>query len=250
VRIYWPKQNEMQVEMYPMIVFFHGGGWVLGNLDLYDELCAMLCNKAGSIVLSVDYRLAPENKFPIPLEDCYAATKWAATHAQFLQGDADSIVVAGDSAGGNLAAAVCLMAKEKRGPKIAMQVLIYPITDLLADLSKYSKDKFGPSKEVMDWFIDHYMRDAADMKNPLASTVYGELGDLPPAVVVTAEYDPLRDQDLDYAKKLEHAGVKTQFLDYQGMVHGFVQLPSFFEQGKDAITKIAAEIDKLHVNPA
>ena len=143
------------------------------------------------------------------------------------------------------------MAKEKGGPKIAMQVLIYPITDLLADLSKYSKDKFGPSKEAMDWFIDHYIRDAADMKNPLASTVYGELGGLPPAIVVTAEYDPLRDQDLDYAKKLEQAGVNIQTFGLPGNGPRFRTASSFFEQGKDAITKIAAEIDKLYVeNPA
>ncbi len=251
-RIYWPKQNAVQVEteLYPIIVFFHGGGWVLGNLDLYDELCSMLCNRAEAIVLSIDYALAPEHKFPAPLNDCYAATKWAATHAQYLEGDADSIVVAGDSAGGNLAAAVCLMAKQKGGPQIAMQVLIYPITDLLADLSKYSKDKFGPSKEAMEWFIGHYVG-AADMKNPLTSTVYGDLSGLPPAIIVTAEHDPLRDQDLEYAKKLEQAGVKMQLLDFPGMVHGFVQLPSFFDAGKEAIQKIAAEIDKLYVeNPA
>jgi acetyl esterase len=253
IRVYWPKSSGENVdkEFHPMVVFFHGGGWVLGNLDLYDELCSMLCNRSASTVISVDYRLAPEFKFPVPLEDCYAATKWVASHAEYLGGDEDSIIVAGDSAGGNLAAAVCLMARDKGGPDIAMQVLIYPVADLSADLSKYSKDKFGPSKEAMDWFIKHYVRDNRDLIDPLASPMEGDLQALPPALVISAEYDPLRDQDLAFAKKLEQSGVKTQLLDYLGMVHGFVQLPGFFADGKEAIEKISSEINKMYVeNPS
>jgi acetyl esterase len=253
VRIYWPKvaDEEEERELYPMLVFFHGGGWVLGDLDISDEMCSMLCNRSASIVISVDYRLAPENKFPRPVEDCYAATKWVASYAEYLEGDRDSIIVAGESAGGNLAAAVCLLAKDRGGPELAMQVLIYPITDLSADLSKYSKYKYPCGKEIMDWFIDHYLENSSETKNSLASPVYGDLTGLPPAIVVTAEYDPLRDQDLAYAEKLEQSGVKTQVLDYPGMIHGFVQLPGFFAEGKDAIEKIASEISKLYVdNPS
>jgi acetyl esterase len=253
VRIYWPKvvDEKEDRELYPMLVFFHGGGWVLGNLDMSDEMCSMLCNKSASIVISVDYRLAPENKFPRPVEDCYAATKWVASHAEYLEGDRDSIIVAGESAGGNLAAAVCLLAKDRGGPNLAMQILIYPITDLSADLSKYSNFKYPCGKEIMGWFIDHYLQNSNEVKNSFASPVYGDLSGLPPALVITAEYDPLRDQDLALAKKLEQSGVKTRVLDYPGMIHGFVQLPGFFADGKDAIEKIAFEIGKLYVeNPS
>ena len=135
VRVYWPRLQRTMKKLYPIIVFFHGGGWVCGNLEIYDEMCSMLANRSESIVISVDYRLAPEHKFPVPLHDCYAATKWAFENAKFLEGDEDTIVVAGDSAGGNLAAAVALMAKEKNGPQIAAQLLIYPVTDLASDLS-------------------------------------------------------------------------------------------------------------------
>ena len=249
IRVYWPKISgeEEDQDLYPIIVFFHGGGWVCGALDSYDELCSMLANRAESIVISVDYRLAPEHKFPEPLNDCYAATKWAYENAKFLEGDQDTIVVAGDSAGGNLAAAVPLMAKEKGGPQIAAQILIYGITDLTSDMSKYSKDKFGPSKEAMDWYAKNYLKKNSEMRNSLVSTIYGDLNGLPPAIVITAECDPLREQDLEYAKKLEQAGVKTILFDYPGMIHGFMQLPSFFPEARDAIEKAADEIKKIYV---
>jgi acetyl esterase len=249
IRVYWPKISgeEDDEDLYPIIVYYHGGGWVLGSLDAYDEMCSMLANRSESIVISVDYRLSPEFQFPDPLHDCYTAAKWAFDNAKFLDADQDTILVAGDSAGGNLAAAVALMAKEKKGPQIAGQILIYPITDVTADLSKYSNDKFGPSKETMDWFYAQYLKNDSDAKNPLASPMYGELSELPPAVMVTAELDPLRDQDLLYAKKLEQGGVKTTVLDYPGMIHGFMQLPSFFSQGRDAIEKTASEIKRMYV---
>jgi acetyl esterase len=181
VRVYWPKitQSGEDQEFYPIIVFFHGGGWVLGSVDMYDELCSMLSNHSESIVISVDYRLAPEHKFPDALNDCYMATKWASENAKFLEGDPDTVIVAGDSAGGNLAAAVALMAKEKGGPLIAAQLLVYPVTDLSADLSKYSKDKFGPSKESMEWFGRLYVRNDSEMKKPLVSPFFGDSTDFP-----------------------------------------------------------------------
>ena len=246
-RVYWPKSSGDEQDMFPIIVYFHGGGWVVGKLDLYDELCSMLANRSESIVISVNYRLAPVNKFPAGLHDCYSVTKWAADNAEFLEGDKDTIIVGGDSAGGNLAAAVSLMAKEKNGPQIAAQVLIYPITDLTSDLSEYSKYKFGLSKEAMEWFGRNYLKHDSEMKDPLVSPQYGDLHGLPSAIVVTAECDPLRDQDLEYAKKLEHSGVKTKLLDYPGTVHGFVQLPGYFQEGRDAIEKIASEIRSLYV---
>jgi acetyl esterase len=250
IRVYWPKISSDEADeqdLYPIIVFFHGGGWVLSNLDAYDELCAMLSNRSESIVISVDYRLAPEYKFPQPLHDCYAATKWAFDNAKFLEGDQDTVLVAGTSAGGNLAAAVCLMAKEKNGPQLAGQVLMYPVTDLTGDLSKYSKDRFGPSKEAMEWFGQHYVRNDSDMKNPLVSPYYGDLNGMPRAIVVTAEFDPLRDQNLQFVNKLEQSGVKILLLDYPATIHGFMELPTFFPEGREAIEKVATEIKKIYI---
>ncbi len=253
IRVYWPKisdEEKDQQDLYPIIVFFHGGGWVLGNLDSAEELCCMLSNHSESIVISVDYRLAPEYKFPQPLNDCYAATKWAYDNAKFLEGDQDTIIVAGSSAGGNLATTVALMAKEKNSPPIASQLLIYPITDMTSDLTKYSKDKFGPSKEAMDWFGEHYVKHDSELRDPLVSPIFGDLNGLPEAIVVTAELDPLRDQDLRYANKLEQAGVKMLLLDYPETVHGFMDLPSFFPEGRGAIEKVASEVKKIYVENA
>jgi len=247
VRVYWPKMSIEDEELYPIIVFFHGGWWVCGNLEIYDEMCSMLANRSEAIVISVDYRLAPEHKFPRGLEDCYAATKWAFENAKFLEGDEDTIIVAGDSAGGNLAGAVTLMAKEKKGPPIAAQVLIYPVSDLTSDMSKYSMDKFGPSNEEKEWFGRLYVKNELEMRNPLVSLPYGNLRGLPSAIVVTAECDPLREQDLELVKKLEQSGVKTILLDYPGMIHGFMQLPSFFPDGREAIEKVASEIKMIYI---
>lgn len=253
IRVYWPKIADSEVDeqdLYPIIVFFHGGGWVTGTLDLYDEFCSMLANRSESIVISVDYRLAPEHKFPTPLHDCYAATKWAFENAKFLEGDDDTILVAGDSAGGNLAAAVALMAKEKNGPQIAGQLLIYPITDLTSDLSKYSKVKFGPSKEEMDWYGRQYLKNDSEKRNPLVSPVYGDLRGLPEVIIVAAEVDPLHDQDAALAKKLEQSEVKTLLLDYPQTIHGFMSFPSFFPEGREAIERVSLEIKKIYVENA
>jgi acetyl esterase len=249
IRVYWPRisDEEDEQDLYPIIVFFHGGGWVLGGLASNDELCSMLANHSEAIVISVNYRLAPEHKFPAAVEDCFAATRWAAENSGFLEGDKDTLIVAGESAGGNLAAVVSLMAKEKGEPQIAAQLLINPVTDFLADLSKYSKDKFGPSKETMDWFYGHYLGHEWDMRNPRVSPQYGDLRGLPPAIIVTAECDPLREQDLQYARTLEQAGVKTTLLDYPGAIHGFMQLPTYFQEGRDAIEKVGSLIRKLYV---
>jgi acetyl esterase len=249
IRVYWPKisDDEDEQDLYPIIVFFHGGGWVLGGLDSYDELCSMLANRSEALVISVDYRLAPEHKFPAAVEDCFSATRWAAENSGFLEGDKDTLIVAGESAGGNLAAVISLMAKEKGEPQITAQLLINPVTDFLADLSKYSKDKFGPSKETMEWFYSHYLRHESEMRNPFVSPQYGDLHRLPPAIIVTAECDPLREQNLEYKRALEQCGVKTTLLDYPGTVHGFMQLPTFFPEGRDAIEKVGNLIKKLYV---
>lgn len=245
IRIYWPKNTDQQ-HLNPIIIFFHGGGWVLGGLDSNDELCSMLANRSESVVISVDYRLAPEYKFPAALHDCYFATKWASENIGFLKAKKDTLVVAGESAGGNLATTVCLMAKEKGGPRIASQILIYPVTDLTADMSRYSKDKFGPSKQSMEWFGQQYINDESERRNPLISPCYADLHGLPPAIVITAELDPLRDQDLQFVKKLNMSGVNTTLLDYPGSIHGFMQLTSYFPEAHSAIEKVAFFVRKVY----
>ncbi len=251
-RVYWPKidKEEDELDLYPVILYFHGGGWVVGMLDEYDEICSMMANRSEAIVVSVGYRLAPEHKFPAAVHDCYEATKWIAENAKLFEGDEDTIIVAGDSAGGTLAIDVCLTAVVNAEPHIAMQVPICPVTDLSRDLSKYSKDKFGPSKESMDWFINHYVKHESDVRNALASPQYGDLKGLPYTIMISAELDPLREQELDFVKKLEQSGVKTRILDYPGMVHGFMTLPSYFDEGRDAIQKVASEVRRIYVENA
>lgn len=251
-RIYWPKieKEEDELDLYPLIIYFHGGGWVLGMLDEYDEICSMMANRSEAIVVSINYRLAPEHKFPAAVHDCYEATKWIAENAKLFEGDEDTIIVTGDSAGGTLSIDVCLTAVANGEPHIAMQVPICPVTDLSRDLSKYSKDKFGPSKESMDWFINYYINHESDIHNALASPQYADLKGLPYTIMISAELDSLREQELDFVKKLEQSGVKTRILDYPGMVHGFMTLPSYFEEGRDAIEKVASEVRRIYVENA
>jgi acetyl esterase len=248
-RIYWPKieKDEDEQDLYPLIMYFHGGGWVLGMLDEYDEICSMIANRSKAIVISVDYRLAPEHKFPTAVHDCYEATKWTAENAKLFEVDEDTIIVAGDSAGGTLSIDVCLTAKQRGGPQIAMQVPICPVTDLSMDMSKYSNDKFGPTKEAMDWFIGHYLNNESEARDPLASPQYADLKGLPYTIMISAELDCLREQDIEFVKTLEQSGVKTKLLDYPGMVHGFMTLPSYFEEGRDAIETVASEVRKIYV---
>ena len=249
LRIYYPKRNSSEAwrkrKAPPVIVFIHGGGFVAGELLSVHETCCLLASASSSIVVSVDYRLAPENKFPAGLDDCYEATVWAGEKASSLGGDPAKLVVAGDSAGGNLAAVVCLMARESSKPKIALQCLIYPATDLSAEMAKYSGVKYGPSKEEMDWYAKHYLKNPADALNPLVSPIFADLHDLPPAIIVTAGHDPLREQDLEYLGKLTLSGIKTTLYDYPEMIHGFFTLPGYFQSGSRAIEDVAKCIRQL-----
>lgn len=215
---------------FPIFVYFHGGGWVLGNLDLADNFARSLCNYGNLSVISVDYRLAPEHPFPAGLEDAYAAFRWAAEpeNAKQVLGDVDKIIIGGDSAGGNLAAAVSLKAREENGPLIAQQVLIYPATNL-ADLQTESfqlnaHDAILPV-ENMDWFIEKYLEDPQQKSNPLVSPALAENhAGLPPATIVVAEFDPLCDDGEEYANLLSEAGVDVKLIRAYGLNHGFVSL--------------------------
>lgn len=233
VRIYNPTEQKD----LPLIIFFHGGGFVTRTIESHDLVCRRLSHLNQAVVVSVDYRLAPEFKFPIPHQDCYDATLWIADNARQLGGDPKQITVMGDSAGGNLATVVSILSRDLNGPKIKNQVLIYPTVD--ARLNHPSIDKFGKgyflTKPLMQWFLDHYRSKEDDIYNPLMSPLLTEnLSDLPPAFVFTAAYDPLKDEGVAYAKKLEAAGNQVVFKEYPNVIHGFINMPKISKECLEA----------------
>ena len=241
VRVYTPRGNGP----FGVLMFFHGGGWVIGNIETHDVLCRDLTDGAGCVTVSVDYRLAPEHKFPAAPDDCYAATKWVAENARALNVDANRIAVGGDSAGGNLAAVVSQMARDKGGPKIACQLLIYPATDCANETPsqrEFTKDGYILSRGDMEWFYGHYLT-AKDKTNPYACPgVAKNLAGLPPAFVLTAEIDPLRDEGEAYAEALRKAGAKVKAKRYNGVCHGFVSMASMIDLGKQAVAECCTEL--------
>ena len=241
VRIYTPAGPGP----FPMLVWFHGGGWVIGDLEWADPMARHLTVGAGCVVVSVDYRLAPETKFPGAADDCYAATVWAAQNAARIEGDPDRIAVGGDSAGGNLAAVVSLMARDRGGPPLVFQLLVYPVTACDFDTESYRRNAEGYTltRDGMRWFWDHYLRSAADAANPYAAPLVAEhLRGLPAALVMTAEYDPLCDEGEAYARRLQAAGVPTTCSRYDGMMHGFFGMPAVLDKGRQAVADATAAL--------
>ena len=240
VRVYAPQGSRP----FPVLVFFHGGGFAIGSIEGYDELCREVTNAAGCIVVSVDYRLAPEHKFPAAVDDCYTATKWVAENANAIGGDPTRIAVGGDSAGGNLAAVVALMARDRGKPPLVYQLLVYPCTNFAVfDTPSHRENAEGYflTKDDMVWFMNLYLRSEADAHNPYASPLRAhDFRGLPPALVVTAEFDPLRDEGEAYAARLREAGVPVVCTRYNGMIHGFLSMP--FEKGKKARREVAAAL--------
>lgn len=223
-RIYQPEG----MGPFPALVYYHGGGWVVCDLDTHDDVCRRLCNLAGCVVVSVDYRLAPEDKFPIPVEDAYDALLWVDEHAAELNADASRIAVGGDSAGGNLSAVTALLVRDRGGPELALQLLIYPVTDLSSfNTQSYREyeDGYFLTRGMMEWFRDQYLVEPDDARSPHVSPLpFADLFGLPPALVITAEYDPLRDEGEAYAKRLHDAGVDVRCSRYNGMIHAFWSL--------------------------
>ena len=227
IRIYWPTEPFGSISPLPIIVFAHGGGFVFCNLDSHDDLCRAMTNGVGAIVVSVDYRLAPESPWPAAVDDLYAVANWAVGQADELGADRARIVVAGDSAGGNLATVTALLARDRGGPEIAVQLLVYPA--IAADFATESYRRFGDgyynTTSAMAWYWDQYVPNLADRDNPTASPLRADLTDLPPAVVITAGFDPLCSEGEAYAKALAEASVTTIYRNYAGAIHGFMTMP-------------------------
>jgi len=229
IRIYTPHG----MGAFPALVYFHGGGWVVGDLDNQQSSCCALANSTPCVVVSVDYRLAPENKFPAAAEDCYAAALWVAENARSIQVDPERIAVGGDSAGGNLAAAVCLMARDRGGPALVFQLLIYPVLDLNFDTPSYEENGTGYllTKEMCVYFWEQYLASGSDGGHPYAAPIRAKsLAGLPPALVLTALYDPLRDEGQAYARRLKEAGVPVMARNYEGLIHGFWGMGAVLDQ--------------------
>lgn len=238
VRVYRPGPEAGQ----PVLVYFFGGGWTLGSVDTADGICRRLANTVPCTVVTVGYRLAPEHRFPAAVHDCHAAVRWIAEHGARLGVDPTRLAVGGDSAGGNLAAAVALLARSRGGPSLAAQLLVYPNTQYGAQTASMREgdDPWLFNATSVAWYWGHYLADPGDGADPLASPLLApDLSGLPPALVITAEYDPLRDEGEAYAERLRRAGVPTEATRYDGMVHGFFAMSGLFEGGRRALAQAA-----------
>ena len=242
VRVYRPSA----AQDLPALVYLHGGGFVICSLDTHDRTCRMLANASGCVVVSVDYRLAPEHKFPAAAEDAYSATRYVAGHASEFGIDSTRIAVGGDSAGGTLATVVAMMARDRGGPALKFQLLIYPATDFTEHATQSERDYshgYFLDEELMDWFADHYFATEADRHSPYGSpSKASDVRGLPPAMIITGECDPLCDQGEAYAEKLRSAGVPVVLKRYEGMIHPFVALAGIVDDGRRAISESAVAV--------
>lgn len=241
VRVYVPEGTAP----FPVLLYLHGGGWVVGSLESHDDLCRSLCKRAGVIVVSADYRLAPETRFPGGLQDASDVLRWLASNAASLGGDPARIAVGGDSAGGNLAAALALRNRARGGPPIAFQLLIYPVTVRDFETPSYRRYAAGTglTRANMIWFWERYLEKPEDAANPEAAPLAAaDLSGLPPAFVATAEFDVLRDEGEAYAAKLAASGVRVRCVRYLGMNHGFARLGALFPQAAQCLDDMAAAL--------
>lgn len=247
IRVYTPEGPGP----FPALVYFHGGGFVVGSLASGDPTCRALCHGASCVVVSVEYRLAPEHKFPAATDDCLAATRWLAAHAAELNADPARLAVAGESSGGNLAAVTALRLRDEGGPALRGQLLIYPVADYhTPPTPSYiaNADGYLLTRAMMVWFWGHYLSDAGEANHPHAAPLRApDLSGLPAALVITAEFDPLRDEGERYAERLQQAGVPTQLARYDGMIHGFLLLSELFDEGRQAMEEAVLWLRQLFV---
>lgn len=246
IRIYRPLGSGA-AEVLPALVYFHGGGFMIGDLGTHDTVCRSLANAARCAVISVDYRMGPENKFPTAVDDCVAATRWVAVHARELRVDADRLAIGGDSAGGNLATVTALTARDAGGPKLVFQLLIYPTTTLQHNTPSTAElsEGYVLTYPLMKYFRAAYLNGPEDQIDWRASPLLApDLSRLPPALVITAGYDPIRDEGKAYADRLEAAGVETEYMCYEGMIHGFITMGKVLDATRDAIRISAAALSK------
>jgi acetyl esterase len=244
LRHYRPAASSANAVL-PVLVYYHGGGWVIGDLDTHDVLCRQLANASGCSVVAVDYRLAPEHRFPAAFDDSLAATYWVAREAKGLKIDASRLAVGGDSAGGNLAAAVAIAARDKADLQITYQLLIYPATDQRPGFPSRTSNGQGYllTADTMKYFHDHYITDqASDLDWRASPLLAPSLAGLPPALVLTAGFDPLLDEGLAYAKALTDAGNRAAYLCFQRQIHGFITMGRVLDEANTAVALCAAEL--------
>lgn len=244
LRLYRPKGSAAGAQL-PALVFFHGGGWVLGDIETHDPLCRLLANRSGCAVVSVDYRLAPEHKFPAAVEDAVAVTRYLAAQGEALGIDGGRLALGGDSAGGNLATVVALTLRDAGGPPLRLQLMLYPATDFAMDTPSHSEFANGYmlTRERMQYFADSYLRSPRDVSDWRASPLQAkDLSRLPPAFIMTASHDPLRDEGKAYADRLNAAGVVASYRCYQGMIHGFMTMSGAVDAAAGAIGDAASAI--------
>jgi acetyl esterase len=243
IRIYRPTNNPTA----PAIVYFHGGGWVLNFLDIYDASLTTLANRTGATIISVNYQKAPEHPFPIPFDDCYATLEWVLANSEVLRINRQSVAVAGDSAGGNLASAVALKARDQK-IELAYQLLIYPCNERNFETPSYIKNAtgYGLSTQAMQWFWDQYLQGDSHDQNPYAIPARADsLKDVAAAIIVTAEYDPLLSDSEQYVELLKASGVDVRYREFKGMIHGFFSNLAVTPTAMDAITFVAGEIKEI-----
>lgn len=251
LREYRPAGTK-DTDVLAALVYYHGGGWVIGDLDSHDVMCRVLANESGCAVYAVDYRLAPEHPFPIPLDDCLDATRWIFDNADSLQVDPARIAIGGDSAGGNIAAVIAIKLRDSAGPQPVLQLLLYPATDFAHTGKSIAENGTGYmlTSDLMNYFEGHYLGDA-DISNPDISPIQAaDLSGLPGALVITAGFDPLRDEGLAYADALSAAGVSTSYVCFDRMIHGFATMNGALGEANVALSLCAAELRRATAAPA
>lgn len=244
LRLYRPLRSDTS-QVLPGLVFFHGGGWVLGDLDSHDTLCRELANGAECMVVAVDYRLAPEHRFPAAVDDAVAAVRWIRNHAESLGIDPTRLAVGGDSAGGNLAAVSALSLRDAGDPPLVFQLLIYPVTDARRGSESYRSlgQGYGLTVDTMRWFCAQYLEDASQETDWRASPlVHADLSGLPPAFILTAGYDPLRDEGLQYSQKLTEADTPSSLVNFERQIHGFITMGRVIDEAKVAVQLCASQL--------